>query len=129
VTDCYLLRLPLAGGSSIAVELKRRVLIREVNARIREVSDRFGTPEGSYRLLCECGRGDCEERFEVPVAEYDDLRLRNEFLVCESHEAKPVAPVAVMAAAIPAEPLRMRYEPEAGLEPATSSLQERCSTS
>jgi len=109
VTDCSLLRIPLTGGSSIAVELKRSVLIREVNARIREVSDRFGTPEGFYRLICECGREDCEERLEVPVAEYEDLRLRNEFLVCEPHEANPVSPpVALRSAAIPAEPLRLR---------------------
>ena len=109
VTDCSLLRVPLTGGSPIAAELKRKVLLREVNARTREVSDRFGTPEGSYRLICECGREDCEERFEVPVAEYEDLRLRNEFLVCESHAAKPVSPPVVpMPAAIPAEPLRLR---------------------
>ena len=102
MTDCSLLRIPLTGGSSIAVELKRSVLIREV-------SDRFGTPEGSYRLICECGREDCEERLEVPVAEYEDLRLRNEFLVCEPHEANPVSPpVALRSAAIPAEPLRLR---------------------
>jgi hypothetical protein len=89
--------------------LKRRVLLREVNSRIREMSDRFGTPEGSYRLICECGRDDCGERFEVPVAEYEDIRLRKEFLVCESHGARPVAPSVVpMQAAIPAEPLRLR---------------------
>jgi hypothetical protein len=109
VTDCSLLREPLTGGSSITVELKRRVLLREVNTRIREVSDRFGAPEGSYRLMCECGREDCGERLEVSVAEYEDLRRRNEFLVCESHTAKPVAaPVVAMPAAIPAEPLRLR---------------------
>jgi len=109
VTDCSLLRIPLTGGSSIAVELKRSVLIREVNARIREVSDRFGTPEGSYRLICECGRDDCEERFEVRVADYEDLRLRNEFLVCEAHAATPVSPPGVLIpAAIPAEPVRLR---------------------
>jgi hypothetical protein len=109
VTDCSLLRVPLTGGSPIAVELKRRVLLREVNSRIREVSDRFGTPEGSYRLICECGREDCGERFEVAVAEYEDLRLRNEFLVCESHAARQVTPaVTPIRAAIPAEPLRLR---------------------
>ena len=104
-----MLRVPLTEGSPIAVELMRRVLLREVNNRIRELSDRFGTPEGIYRLICECGRGDCGERFEVSVAEYEDLRLRNEFLVCESHAAKPVpSPVVPMPAAIPAEPLRLR---------------------
>ena len=109
MTDCSLLRVPLTGGSPIAVELKRRVLMREVNSRIREMSDRFGTPEGVYRLICECGAEGCKERFEVPVAEYEELRLGNEFLVCESHATKPVAPALVsMPAAIPAEPLRLR---------------------
>jgi hypothetical protein len=105
-----LLRLPLTGGSPIAVELKRRVLLREVNSRIREMSDRFGTPEGSYRLICECGRDDCGERFEVSVAEYEDLRLRNEFLVCEGHAVEPNqrGAVALTQALLPAHPLPLQ---------------------
>jgi hypothetical protein len=103
VTHCALLEAP------IAVELRRSALLREVNARIREVSDRFGTPEGFYRLICECGRENCEERFEVPVADYEDLRLRAEFLVCEAHEAQVAPPpVALMPAMVPAEPLRLQ---------------------
>ena len=85
MTDCSLLQLSLTGGSPIAVEVKRRVLLREVNSRIREVSDRFGTPEGFYRLMCECGRADCGERLEVPVADYEELRLEKEFFVCGTH--------------------------------------------
>ena len=98
--DCSLLQVPRTGGQPVAVELKRRVLLREVNTRIREVSDRFGTPEGVYRLLCECGEEACEERLDVPVVEYEELRLRSEFLMCAAHEPELV-PALVLADPVP----------------------------
>ena len=109
MSDSSLLQVLRTGGFPIAVELKRRVLLREVNARIREVSDRFGTPDGSYRLLCECGEEGCSERLDVPVAGYDELRLRNGFLVCAAHEPpSPAASLTVMAALVPAEPVALQ---------------------
>jgi hypothetical protein len=73
---------------------KQQRLLRDVNARIREISDRFGTPEGHYRLLCECGRDDCDERVEVEVALYAEIRRTSGYLLAPSHgglgrEAKP----------------------------------------
>jgi hypothetical protein len=110
VPDLSVLQVPRIGGLPIAVELKRKILLREVNNRIREISDGFGTPEGFYRLICECGRENCEERFEVQVAEYDDLRRRNDFLVCSAHEPKHATgpAVALMPAFVPADPLHLQ---------------------
>lgn len=110
MSHCSLSEAPRTGGRTIAAELKRRVLLREVNTRIREMSDRFGTTAGSYRLLCECGREDCEERLEVPVAEYDDLRRRSAFLVAPAHEPPGAAGqrVVLMPALVPADPLHLQ---------------------
>ena len=110
MSDLSVLQVPRTGGRPIAVELKRRVLLREVNTRIREVSDRFGTPEGAYRLLCECGREDCEERLEVPVAEYDDLRRTSGFLLAPAHEPQGAAlrQVVLMPGLVPADPLHLQ---------------------
>jgi len=83
--------------------------MREVNARIREVSDRFGTPDGSYRLLCECGEEGCAERLDVPAAEYEDMRLSNEFFVCAAHERPAAsASAALMPDLVPADPVPLQ---------------------
>jgi hypothetical protein len=90
--------------------LVHQLLIREVNARIRELDDRHGAFEQTYVLLCECGRPLCHERVEVPVAVYRAARAGDAVLVAAGHGG-PVG------------------KPEVGLEPTTSALQERCSAS
>src|SRR5207237_4521720 len=77
---------------TMAANRKRQLLLRDVNARIREISDRFGTVDETYRLICECGRADCEERVDVPVAAYDDLRRKDVFLVAPAHEEHAAKP-------------------------------------
>jgi hypothetical protein len=72
-------------GPQIAPELTRRILLREVNGRIRDISDRWGTPEGVYRLVCECGEEGCEERVDVPMGAYDELRRKHGFLLAAAH--------------------------------------------
>ena len=57
-----------------------------MNSRIREISDRWGTADRVYRLVCECGVADCEERVDVPVGRYDELRQGSEFLVAPAHD-------------------------------------------
>jgi hypothetical protein len=87
------------------------MLLREVNGRIREISDRFGTPEGTYRLICECGREDCEERVEVPVSAYEEARRSEGFFVASSHEEPPAkqgGSPRLMPALVPGDPLRLQ---------------------
>ena len=76
----------------MATKFTGKFLLRDVNARIREISDRLGTVDGMYRLICECGRADCEERVEVDVAAYDELRRKDGFLVAPAHEQHAVKP-------------------------------------
>ncbi len=47
-----------------------QLLFREVNRRIREVSDGL---DGRVEFLCECGRADCTASVEVRPAQFDDL--------------------------------------------------------
>ena len=84
----------------MAAEPKQQLLLRAVNARIREISDRFGTEDG-YRLLCECGREDCDERVEVAAAFYDDARRRTEFLLAPGHGAPGAEALPGLVAAEP----------------------------
>ena len=65
--------------------VRKQRILRDVNARIREISDRFGMPQGSYRLLCECGQEDCDERVEVEVAMYAEIRRTSGYLLAPTH--------------------------------------------
>ena len=67
--------------------LDNRLLFREVNERIRAVNAAFGVPPVTYELLCECERGDCLERLEVPSAVFDEIRTDlQRFVVVAGHE-------------------------------------------
>ena len=45
--------------------LIHQLLIREVNARIRELNHRHCFADGTYILLCECGDERCLKHVEV----------------------------------------------------------------
>jgi hypothetical protein len=45
-------------------------LFREVNRRIREISDGL---DGRVEFLCECGRADCTATVEATPTQFDDL--------------------------------------------------------
>ncbi len=66
---------------------QHRMLVREVNERIREINLDFDLATGTYELLCECERGDCLGRIEVPVAVYEEARSDGQlFLLTPGHE-------------------------------------------
>jgi hypothetical protein len=66
--------------------VSRRALFREVNAKICEIDATFGTAGPVYHVLCECGRPECYERFEVPASLYDGVRTSaNRFAVASGH--------------------------------------------
>lgn len=48
-------------------------VFREVNERIREVSERFELPH-DLDLVCECGRRECTERISIAITEYEQVR-------------------------------------------------------
>jgi hypothetical protein len=49
-----------------------QVLYREVNQRIREVSESFEADE-NVEFLCECGHEDCMTTLELTRAQFDGL--------------------------------------------------------
>ena len=51
---------------------QNQLLYREVNLRIREVSDSVGS-DANLEFLCECGRSECTETFELTQAQFDEL--------------------------------------------------------
>jgi hypothetical protein len=69
-------------------ELRTRTLFREVNARIRAISQGFGIETGTVQVLCECGVDGCLQRLEVPVGVFAELGLEVEqrrFVVAPGH--------------------------------------------
>jgi hypothetical protein len=65
----------------------KRLLMREVNERIRDVNIRFQVVTGTYHLLCECPGSACVQRLEVPISIYEELRTyEDRFLVGTGHE-------------------------------------------
>jgi hypothetical protein len=79
-------------------ESGRRMLVREVNARIEEISRDFGGVNGSYDLICECGRVECVERVEVPVSFYQAARPKGCFLIAPGHDSPGADRVVTEAA-------------------------------
>jgi hypothetical protein len=54
------------------VSAKTESLFRDVNERIAETSERFGSAEAQF--MCECSDSGCAERLEVPLADYERVR-------------------------------------------------------
>jgi len=90
---------------TMAANRKQQFLLRDVNARIREISDRFGTVDGRYHLLCECGREDCDGRVEVPIVLYDEARRNGSFFLAPGHAVRGAEAEPGLVAA---EPVRFQ---------------------
>lgn len=67
---------------------KNEAMFREVNARIRELSERWelGTPD-LVSFVCECSRVGCSDPVELTLAEYEEVRSNpSHFFVVPGHE-------------------------------------------
>lgn len=61
-------------------------LFREVNEQIRGLASEFSVAEGTITVICECGKGECTERLEVPIADYERIRgVSTLYLVAKGH--------------------------------------------
>lgn len=61
-------------------------LFREVNEQIRGLASEFSVAEGKITVVCECGRGDCTERLEVPISDYERVRAESTlYIVAKGH--------------------------------------------
>ena len=72
---------------------RNEVLFREVNERVREVSESISLDQ-SLEIFCECGREDCTEKLSIRVAEYEAVRSSpTRFIVKPGHQSKKVEEV------------------------------------
>ena len=72
---------------------QNEALFREVNERVREVTDRFGQLSDA-EFVCECGYQSCTERIRVRLEEYEAVRKSpTYFLVKPGHEIPDVETV------------------------------------
>ena len=60
-------------------------LFRDVNERIAEAAQRFDAEEAEF--VCECADGECTERIEATLGEYESARAEpTRFLLVPGHE-------------------------------------------
>ena len=64
---------------------KNEVIARGINEGIEEAMA-SRTPEGHARMLCECGKPDCERLIAISVSEYEDVHQDpRRFIVVKDH--------------------------------------------
>lgn len=62
-------------------------MFREVNERVEEVNQAFGSITGQFDIFCECGDTTCAERISVPMEQYERVRSEaTHFLLKVGHE-------------------------------------------
>jgi hypothetical protein len=66
---------------------KNESLFREVNERIRDLSDRFADgADVRQRFVCECSRTGCSDPIELDLKEYEAVRRSDKrFAVAPGH--------------------------------------------
>lgn len=61
-------------------------IFRQVNEQIESLNRDFGTENRSMTAICECAAGDCTERLEIRISEYERVRTDpRRFLVVPGH--------------------------------------------
>jgi hypothetical protein len=66
------------------------LVFREVNDRIREVTERFEV-SGLIDFICECSRDDCIENVSLAAGEYQGVRSSPKlFVIVPGHETLKV---------------------------------------
>jgi hypothetical protein len=67
-------------------EARNQVLFREVNERIEQIAEGFGS-DGQDSFLCECRNPECTQVTTLTRAEYERIReYGNHFAVALNHE-------------------------------------------
>jgi hypothetical protein len=61
-------------------------IFRQVNEQIESLNQSFGSDIPSMTAICECADGDCTERLQVRVAEYERVRADpRRYIVVSGH--------------------------------------------
>ena len=66
---------------------RNEALFRQVNERVKDVSDAFSAVDPSpVEFLCECGKNGCTEAISLTLAEYEQVRSSpTHFFVLPDH--------------------------------------------
>jgi hypothetical protein len=80
-------------------ERERRIglneaLFREVNERVRSITEGFGEPLEQVQFVCECGDAGCMERVLLALRDYERVRSNGGlFVIVPGHEVPDVESV------------------------------------
>jgi hypothetical protein len=74
----------------------RHPLYREVNKRIREVSESLGS-DGALEFLCECAGDDCTATLTLTRVQFDALLTQDDCVVVATDHAHALAGRRVLA--------------------------------
>ena len=73
---------------------ENEVLYREVNERVRDLSQQFGVEDDLVDFVCECAQLECSERIRLTLDEYERLRANPvRFAVLPGHEQSGIESV------------------------------------
>lgn len=73
---------------------ENELLFREVNERVKEISDTFSFRMPQEDFICECGDESCTQRVRVSAEEYEQVRSQpTQFFVLPGHELPDVETV------------------------------------
>jgi hypothetical protein len=62
-------------------------IFRQVNEQIESLNQGFGSDLGYLTVICECADGDCTERFQIAVSEYEKVRANPlRYVIVPGHE-------------------------------------------
>jgi hypothetical protein len=76
----------MSGDQARRVGLNESIF-RQVNEQIESLNRNFGGEPPRMTVICECADGDCTERFEIPVSEYERVRADpRRYVIAPGHE-------------------------------------------
>lgn len=62
-------------------------LFRQVNEQIESLNHGFGSDHPTLTVICECADGDCTDRIEIDVSEYEEVRSHpRRYIIVPGHE-------------------------------------------
>ncbi len=62
-------------------------IFRQVNEQIESLNRDFGTEDRTMTAICECADGECTERLEISISEYEAVRTDpRRYIVISGHE-------------------------------------------
>ena len=62
-------------------------IFRQVNEQIESLNREFGEELRMMTAICECANGDCTERLQIPVSDYEQVRAdARRYVIVPGHE-------------------------------------------